>query len=83
MTISVGSSELTYPGKIMAKLSIRPSDTVGAIFRLILAALCVISRPNVGEANVAITTYHYDNLLLGGTVRKQTSPRRLFHLTLA
>jgi hypothetical protein len=49
----------------MAKLSIRPSDTVEAIFRLILAALCVISCPNVGEANVAITTYHYDNLRTG------------------
>ena len=49
----------------MRKLSIRPSDTVEAIFRLILAALCVVSCPKAGEANVAITTYHYDNLRTG------------------
>src|SRR5271165_496586 len=49
----------------MRKLSIRPSDTVEAIFRLILAALCVISCATAGEANVAIATYHYDNLRTG------------------
>jgi hypothetical protein len=49
----------------MQTLSIRPAGTVESIFRLILAALCLITGPSIGEANVAVTTYHYNNLRTG------------------
>ena len=49
----------------MRKHSIRPSIAIEAVCGLIFAALFVASAPAAGDANVAVTTYHYDNLRTG------------------
>jgi len=42
-----------------------PSSAIRVVCRSILAALFVASAPINGEAKVAVTTYHYDNLRTG------------------
>ena len=49
----------------MRKHSIRSSSAIEAVCRLIFAALFVASAPIAGDAKVAVTTYHYDNLRTG------------------
>ena len=49
----------------MWKGSTTPSRAVEAVCRLIIAALCVASSADVGEAKFQVTTYHYDNLRTG------------------
>jgi hypothetical protein len=43
----------------------RSSRAIELICRLIIAALCVALSPNLSDAKVAVTTYHYDNLQTG------------------
>jgi len=49
----------------MWKDSIKPSSAIEAVCRTIFAALFVVSAPIAGDAKVAVTTYHYDNLRTG------------------
>jgi hypothetical protein len=49
----------------MRKHSTRPSSEIEAVCPLIFAALFVASGPVAAKANVAVPTYHYDNLRTG------------------
>ena len=49
----------------MREHSIRPSRAIEAVCRLAFAALFVASASAACNAQVAVTTYHYDNMRTG------------------